>query len=107
MKLRELAHARTGDKGNVLTISVIAYRPEDYPLIEKQVTAKLVSDLFSSLIVSPASRYELPKLSALNFVLQRMPQKSVTTSLSLDAHGKCLGYALLDVEIDTDDGSLA
>lgn len=99
MKLRELAHTRTGDKGNILTISVIAYRPEDYSTLERYITADLVTQLFSSYITSPAVRYTLPNLGALNFVLQRSPQKSVTKSLSLDAHGKCSGYALLNIEI--------
>lgn len=100
MKLRDLAHVRTGDKGNILTVSVIAYQPENYMLIERHITADLVTRLFSSVITSPAIRYTLPNLCALNFVLKRPHQKSVTNSLSLDAHGKCLGFALLDIDID-------
>ena len=100
MQLRELAHSRTGDKGCIVTISVIAYRSKDYPLLEERVTAERVSKLFSEIIDRPAVRYTLPRLSALNFVLQRPATQSVTRSLALDAHGKCLGSLLLAMEIE-------
>lgn len=99
MRLREIAHSRTGDKGNVLTISLIAYRDQDYPLLEAKVTAERVSAQFSDFIDRPVIRYCVPKLAALNFVLHRPSRDSVTRSLALDAHGKCLGYALLNLEI--------
>ena len=99
MYLREIAHSRTGDKGNVVTVSVIAYRPEDFPLIEASVTAARVTEYFNGIIDRPAIRYSLPKLAALNFVLQRSDGQSVTHTLALDAHGKCLGSALLALEI--------
>jgi hypothetical protein len=99
MLLREIAHSRTGDKGNVLTISLIAFRDEDYPLIEEKVTAERVSAQFSDFVNRPVIRYCVPKLAALNFVLHRPSSESVTRSLALDAHGKCLGYALLNLEI--------
>lgn len=100
MKLREIAHARTGDKGNLVNISLIAYRPDDYLLLEQQVTAERVTRLFSSLITRPVERYCVPGLGALNFVLHRPPSESVTRSLALDAHGKTLGFALLNMDID-------
>lgn len=100
MKLRELAHARTGDKGNVINISLIAFRAEDYPLLERRVTAERVTEFFSSLIVSPVERYCVPGLAALNFVLRRPVTESVTRSLALDAHGKTLSFALLNMDID-------
>lgn len=99
MQLREIAHSRTGDKGNIVTISLIAYRPQDFSLLEKRVTAERVSALFSQMIDHPVVRYAMPQLSALNFVLQRPETQSVTRSLALDAHGKCLGSALLAMEI--------
>ena len=99
MLLREIAHARTGDKGNIVTISLIAYRHEDYRSLEERVTAERVSALFAGFIEPPALRYTLPHLSALNFVLLRPATQSVTRSLALDAHGKCLGSALLGMEI--------
>ena len=99
MLLHHLAHARTGDKGNIVTISLIAFRSEDFSLIEEKVTAERVASHFSSLIEGPVQRYALPQLGALNFVLQRPISTSVTRSLSLDAHGKCLASALLALEI--------
>ncbi len=99
MLLREIAHTRTGDKGRILTISLIAYRDEDYALLEKQVTAERVAGYFCKLIDRQVDRYALPKISALNFVLHRPASQGVTRSLALDTHGKCLGYALLNLEI--------
>ena len=99
MLLRDLAHSRTGDKGRILTISLIAFREEDYALLEKQVTAERVSLYFGELIDRPVDRYAVPKISALNFVLHRPASQGVTRSLALDTHGKCLGYALLNLEI--------
>ena len=99
MILREIAHARTGDKGNILTISLIAYRKEDFRLLEDGVTAERVTEHFGEIVDRPVVRYVLPNVSALNFVLHRPPAHSVTRSLALDAHGKCLGSALLAMEI--------
>jgi hypothetical protein len=99
MRLREIAHARTGDKGRLLTISLIAYRAHDFPLLEHCVTAGLLSQIFAPILAAPVARYSIPSLHALNFVLQRAAEKSVTRSLSLDAHGKCLGDVLLDFEL--------
>jgi hypothetical protein len=99
MLLHQLAHARTGDKGNIVTISLIAYRSEDYPLLEEKITTERVAAHFHSLIDGPVQRYTLPQLGALNFVLRRPISNSVTRSLALDAHGKCLGSALLAMEL--------
>ena len=100
MKLREIAHARTGDKGNIINISLIAYRESDYPVLVEHVTAQRVSRLFAPLITKDVERYCVPGLGALNFVLHRPRTESVTRSLSLDAHGKGLSFVLLDLEID-------
>jgi hypothetical protein len=99
MVLREMAHARTGDKGNIVTISVIAYRREDFSRLEERVTAARVTEHFAGIVDRPVVRYALPNLAALNFVLQRPETESVTHSLALDAHGKCFGSALLAMEI--------
>jgi hypothetical protein len=99
MLLRELAHSRTGDKGRVLTISLTAFRDEDYALLEDRVTVERVGAYFESLIDRPVERYALPRLGALNFVLHRPASQGVTRSLALDTHGKCLGYALLNLEV--------
>ncbi len=100
MKLREIAHSRTGDKGSIVTISVIAYHPKDFALLEENVTSASVGAVFAEIIDRPVTRYSLPGLSALNFVLQRRETQSVTRSLALDAHGKCLGSLLLGMEIE-------
>ena len=99
MRLREIAHARTGDKGNVSNISVIAYRVEDYPRIAAAVTAERVRGCFPGLTIGEIVRYELPGLGAINFVLYGALGGGVTRSLALDAHGKCLGASVLDLEI--------
>ena len=100
MKLREIAHSRTGDKGNILNISLIAYNGDDYPLLERQVTAERVTAFFASVVTQPVERYCVPGLAALNFVLHRPATESVTRSLALDAHGKSLAFALLNMKID-------
>jgi len=99
MLLREIAHTRTGDKGRIVTISLIAYRDEDFPRIKGNVTAEKVGAFFGDLVDRPVQRYVLPSISALNFVLHRPASQGVTRSLALDTHGKCLGYALLMMDV--------
>ncbi len=99
MKLRAIAHSRTGDKGNTSNISVIAYRDEDYPLLVEHVTAERVKAHFAGIVHGEVTRYELPKIGALNFVLRDALGGGVTRSLALDAHGKSLSSAILDLEI--------
>jgi len=99
MKLRDIAHSRTGDKGDISNISVIAFDEADYPLIEAQVTADRVKELFSEVVHGEVVRYEIPSIGALNFVMRQALGGGVTRSLALDAHGKCLASALLDLEI--------
>ena len=100
MKLREIAHSRTGDKGNTSNISVIAYQPKDYPLLVAQVTAERVRAHFAGVVEGSVVRYELPRIGALNFVMTETLGGGVTRSLALDAHGKSLSSALLDLEIE-------
>ena len=100
MKLREIAHSRTGDKGNTSNISVIAYHETHYPLLREQVTAERVKAHFAGVVEGDVVRYELPNIAALNFVMSQTLGGGVTRSLALDAHGKSLSSALLDLEID-------
>ena len=100
MKLRELAHSRTGDKGNTSNISVIAFDAKDFPLLKQQVTAERVKAHFAGVVEGEVVRYELPNIAALNFVMDKTLGGGVTRSLALDAHGKSLSSALLDLEID-------
>ena len=99
MKLHEIAHSRTGDKGNISNISVIAYREKDYALLEKEVTAERVKEHFKGVVKGEVISYELPQLGALNFVLKDALAGGVTRSLSLDIHGKTLSSILLEMEI--------
>ena len=99
MKLGTIAHSRAGDKGDIANISVIAYDPADYPHLERFVTAELVKAHLSETVAGDVVRYSLPKIGALNFVLHRALGGGVTRSLALDAHGKCLSSALLELEI--------
>ncbi|CCE00422.1 hypothetical protein [Bradyrhizobium sp. STM 3809] len=102
MKLRDIAHSRTGDKGDTSNISVIAYDPRHYPLLLAEVTAERVRDHFAGIVHGEVVRYELPNIAALNFVMSRALGGGVTRSLALDAHGKSLSSALLDLDISAD-----
>lgn len=99
MQLRTIAHSRAGDKGNISTISVIAYDAKDYPLLERHVTTERVREHFSGIVHGEVQRYALPSLGALNFVMRDTLGGGVTRSLALDAHGKCLSSAILSLEI--------
>jgi hypothetical protein len=99
MKLRDIAHTRSGDKGDTSNISVIAHRMEDFEVLRQAVTAPSVKAHFQDIVKGDVIRHELPALGALNFVLQHALGGGVTRSLALDAHGKCLASLLLDLEI--------
>jgi hypothetical protein len=99
VKLRELAHSRTGDKGNTSNISLIAFEARHFAHLKTYVTAASVKQHFAELVHGDVTRYELPQLGALNFVMQLALGGGVTRSLALDAHGKSLSSALLDMSI--------
>ncbi len=98
MKLYEIAHSRAGDKGNLSTISVICYNPADYPKIAHVLTEEYIVQHFAATGVTAVKRYEVPTLSALNFVLQNT-LGGVTRSLALDAHGKSLSGLMLEIDL--------
>jgi len=98
-KLYDLAHCRAGDKGNTSILSVIAYREVDYPRLVEALTVEAVGRHLGNIVQGEIRRYELPKLKALQFVCEGALAGGVTTSLALDAHGKTLSYALLEIEI--------
>ena len=100
MRLGDIAHLRTGDKGDTSQISVIAYDPADFPLLDRTITVARVVAHLRDLPVHTATRYVLPELAALNFVLEGALSGGVTRSLALDAHGKTLGAQLLDLSLD-------
>lgn len=100
LQLRDIAHSRTGDKGNISNVSVIAYHPEDWPLLIDQVTAERVRAHFGTMISGKVIRYELPQIRALNFVMHDALGGGVTRSLALDPHGKCLSSLILSLPIE-------
>ena len=97
--LHALAHARTGDKGNRSSISVIAYDPANWSLLVEQVTEARVAALFAARRPTSVKRYLLPRLHAMNFVLDDVLDGGVNGSLNLDTHGKALSGFLLTLPI--------
>jgi hypothetical protein len=106
-RLYDLAHCRAGDKGNATILSLIAYQEEDFPLLQARVTVKAVKRHLAGIVRGELVRYELPHLWALQFVGRDALAGGVTTSLALDAHGKSLSAALLEMEIETPGSSTA
>jgi hypothetical protein len=98
--LHRLAHGRTGDKGNISNISVIAWHPALYALLERQVTQDAVATKFAHRRPARVTRYLLPRLQAMNFVLDGVLDGGVNDALNLDSHGKALSFLLLDMEVD-------
>src|SRR5262249_42105506 len=102
--LHRLAHGRAGDKGDTLNLSVIAYQPEVFPLLVEQVTATRVAELFHDRAPLAVRRYVLPKLHAMNFVLEGVLDGGVNAALGLDTHGKTLAFLLLGLEVEVPSG---
>ena len=98
-KLHELAHCRAGDKGDTSILSLIAYRAEDFHMLVERVTVNAVRNHLQGIALGEIKRHELPDLWALQFVCERSLNGGVTTSLGLDAHGKSLSYALLEMNV--------
>jgi hypothetical protein len=99
MRLHQIAHARAGDKGDTSNISVIAYDPRHWPLLERELTAEVVRRHFAGIARGEVTRFALPSLAALNFVLPRALGGGVTRSLAQDAHGKGLSGLMLEIEL--------
>ncbi|HEX3556420.1 MAG TPA: hypothetical protein VIA62_24635 [Thermoanaerobaculia bacterium] len=104
IKLEQIAHARSGDKGDASNVGLIAQTPELYPLIREQVTAERVKEHFREVCRGPVQRYELPNLLALNFILHDSLGGGGTESLKNDAQGKTHAQGLLQMEIEVPDG---
>lgn len=99
MRLKDIAHSRTGDKGDISNISLIAYKSEDYKILKEKVTTEVVKEYFKDICHGEVKRYEIDSIGGLNFVLDKTLGGGVTRSLSLDKHGKSLSMALLEMEI--------
>lgn len=101
-RLIELAHARSGDKGDRVNIGLIAKRPEDYAVLVREVTAERVKEHFAAVCRGRVERFELPNLEAMNFVLHEALDGGGTMALKADPQGKTYSSALLRMEIDVD-----
>lgn len=99
MLLHEIAHGRAGDKGDTANISVIAYDAAYFPHLVEHVTEQRVRECLAGRAPSAVRRYLLPKLGAMNFVIEGALEGGVNESLNLDAHGKCLSFRILAMEI--------
>jgi hypothetical protein len=103
VQLRQICHARSGDKGDTANVGLIALKEEHYPIIRKYVTADRVRKHFEGIVKGNVERYELPNLWALNFLLHQALGGGGTKSLKNDAQGKTLSAALLRMEIDVEE----
>ena len=101
-KLIDIAHARSGDKGDTANVGIIARKPEYYPVLVREVTAERVKEHFAGVCLGAVDRYELPNLGALNFLLHESLDGGGTLSLKADPQGKTYSSALLRMEIDVD-----
>jgi len=101
--LRTIAHTRSGDKGDTSNIGVIAFKPEHYPIILREVTPARVKQFFGDLVKGEVERFELPNLGAINLLLHESLGGGGTLSLRIDAQGKTYGAALLRMEIEIGD----
>lgn len=98
--VRDIAHARAGDKGNASNVNVWVYDPADFELLKRTLTAERIKQTFPHLIRGKVTRYELPRLSGLNFVMQDALEGGVNSSLNLDSHGKSWSYLILGLKLD-------
>jgi len=99
-KLIELAHARSGDKGDTSNVGIIARKPEYYPILVREVTAERVKKHFEGVCLGAVERFELPNLGALNFLLHEALDGGGTVALKADPQGKTYSTALLRMEIE-------
>jgi len=103
VRLVDIAHARSGDKGDTANVGVIALRPDWYPFIAESLTHDRVAQHFAGVITGDVERYELPNLNALNFLLHGALDGGGTLSLKTDAQGKVFSTAMLRMVLDVDD----
>lgn len=103
VRLVDIAHARSGDKGDTANVGVIALKPEWYPVLARYLTVERVASHFHGMITGPVERYELPNLGALNFLLHGALDGGGTLSLKTDAQGKVYSTALLRLVLELPD----
>jgi hypothetical protein len=107
IRLGQIAYARSGDKGGGANVGVIAYTPAGFVFLREALTARRVEVFFNSMRPGPVVRYELPNLGALNFILPTILDGGGSVSLRIDAQGKALGQAILEMPIDVPEDRLA
>ena len=100
--LKDVCHARSGDKGDTVNLGLLCYDPADYEWVKQHVTAKAVLKHFAPLAKGPAQRFELPNLAAFNFLIEHALDGGVTKALMIDGHGKGYSAILLEMMIDCD-----
>ena len=100
VRLNELAHARSGDKGDTVNVGVIARRSEDYELLRKFLTVERVKEHFGGMVLGRVERFEMPNIGALNFLLHEALDGGGTMSLMTDAQGKTFSTAMLRMWVD-------
>ena len=100
LRLQHVAHVRSGDKGNTSNVSVWVYDPADYPTLKACLTPERIKAAFPDLVRGAVTRYEIPHLHGLNFVMQEALEGGVNTSLNLDSHGKSWSYLLLGLTLE-------
>ncbi len=98
--LHQVAHARAGDKGNRVNISLFPYDPAHYPALAEQVTEARVFELFRHRGATRARRYDMPNLCGFNFVIDDALEGGVNGALNQDGHGKTLSFRLLTLEVE-------
>lgn len=103
IKLREVAHARSGEKGNAANISVVAFDEGDYPILRDQVTVASVTQLYGPITKGSIVRYEVPGIAALNFVLNDVLEGGRSRTLAFDESGKALSSLMLTMDVEVPD----
>jgi len=101
--LREIAHARAGDKGNISSVAVFAFEPRHYPALKAQLTPGRLREAFGGVLRGEITRYDLDGLHGLNFVMDEALEGGVNSSLNLDAHGKSWSFLLLSLEMELEE----
>ncbi len=107
VRVYDLGHGRAGDKGDTSNVSVVAYNDEAWHILERELTAERVMDAYAHIVKGPVTRYELPKLRALNFVIEGALGGGVTRSLAQDMHGKGLSTLILTIDLPVNSPYLA
>lgn len=100
MKVRDISHSRTGDKGDYSVISVICYTDEGYEIIKEKLTCEKVKEKYSEICLGEVTRFEVPKVKAFIYQLEHALGGGVTRSLGQDGHGKSLSFVMQDIDLD-------